>query len=38
LEAADARGNFKETQLEHMRPGQPVKIKVDAYGQTPAIR
>jgi len=26
--------NFKETQLEHMRPGQPVKIKVDAYGST----
>jgi membrane fusion protein (multidrug efflux system) len=25
--------NFKETQLEHMRPGQPVKIKVDAYGR-----
>jgi membrane fusion protein, multidrug efflux system len=24
--------NFKETQLEHMRPGQPVKIEVDAYG------
>jgi membrane fusion protein (multidrug efflux system) len=24
--------NFKETQLEHMRPGQPVEIKVDAYG------
>jgi membrane fusion protein (multidrug efflux system) len=24
--------NFKETQLEHMRPGQAVKIKVDAYG------
>ncbi len=24
--------NFKETQLEHMRPGQPVKIHVDAYG------
>jgi membrane fusion protein (multidrug efflux system) len=24
--------NFKETQLEHMRPGQHVKIKVDAYG------
>jgi len=23
--------NFKETQLEHMRPGQPVEIKVDAY-------
>jgi membrane fusion protein (multidrug efflux system) len=26
--------NFKETQFEHMRPGQPVKIKVDAYGRT----
>jgi membrane fusion protein (multidrug efflux system) len=24
--------NFKETQLERMRPGQPVKIEVDAYG------
>src|SRR5215471_17686130 len=24
--------NFKETQLKHMRPGQPVKISVDAYG------
>jgi membrane fusion protein, multidrug efflux system len=24
--------NFKETQLEHMRVGQPVTIKVDAYG------
>ena len=24
--------NFKETQLEHMRPGQPVEIKVDALG------
>lgn len=23
--------NFKETQLEHMRPGQPVEITVDAY-------
>ena len=23
--------NFKETQLTHMKPGQPVKIKVDAY-------
>ena len=23
--------NFKETQLEHMRIGQPVEIKVDAY-------
>jgi membrane fusion protein (multidrug efflux system) len=27
--------NFKETQLEHMRPGQPVEISIDAYpGQT----
>jgi membrane fusion protein (multidrug efflux system) len=25
--------NFKETQLTHMRPGQPVEIKVDAYPQ-----
>ncbi len=24
--------NFKETQLEHMRPGQPVEIRVDALG------
>lgn len=25
--------NFKETQLEHMCPGQPVTIRVDAYGR-----
>src|SRR6266699_4253976 len=25
--------NFKETQLTYMRPGQPVKIFVDAYGR-----
>ncbi len=24
--------NFKETQLAYMKPGQPVKIKVDTYG------
>jgi len=24
--------NFKETQLAHMQPGQPAKIKVDTYG------
>ena len=24
--------NFKETQLTHMQPGQPVKVKVDTYG------
>jgi membrane fusion protein (multidrug efflux system) len=26
--------NFKETQLAHMRPGQRVDVKVDAYGRT----
>src|SRR5580700_7892932 len=26
--------NFKETQLAHMRPGQTVDIKLDAYGHT----
>jgi membrane fusion protein, multidrug efflux system len=25
--------DFEETQLAHMRPGQPVEIKVDAYGR-----
>jgi membrane fusion protein (multidrug efflux system) len=25
--------NFKETQLERMRPGQPVSIRIDAYPQ-----
>jgi membrane fusion protein (multidrug efflux system) len=25
--------NYKETQLKRIRPGQPVTIKVDAYGQ-----
>ena len=25
--------NFKETQLARMRPGQPVEIRVDAYGR-----
>jgi membrane fusion protein (multidrug efflux system) len=25
--------NFKETQLTHMRPGQPVRIHIDAYPQ-----
>jgi membrane fusion protein (multidrug efflux system) len=24
--------NFKETQLQHMQPGQQVKVKVDTYG------
>jgi membrane fusion protein (multidrug efflux system) len=26
--------NFKETQLKHMRPGQAVEVKVDAYGRS----
>jgi len=26
--------NYKETQLKHMRAGQPVKISVDTYGRT----
>ncbi len=26
--------NFKETQLQHMRVGQPVSVKVDAYGRS----
>jgi membrane fusion protein (multidrug efflux system) len=26
--------NFKETQLASMRPGQPVDVKLDAYGRT----
>src|SRR5882762_4366471 len=26
--------NFKETQLGHLRPGQPAEIKVDAYGRS----
>ena len=26
--------NFKEAQFGHLRPGQPVEIKVDAYGRT----
>jgi membrane fusion protein (multidrug efflux system) len=27
-------GNFKETQLEHMKVGQHARVKVDAYGVT----
>ena len=26
--------NFKETQLDRIRPGQPVDIEIDAYGRT----
>jgi membrane fusion protein (multidrug efflux system) len=31
LEDVWVTANFKETQLAHMKPGQPVEIKVDAY-------
>ena len=33
LEDVWVTANFKETQLENMRPGQHVRIKVDAYGR-----
>jgi len=33
LEDIWVTADFKETQLEHMWPGQPVEIKVDAYGR-----
>jgi membrane fusion protein (multidrug efflux system) len=32
LEDVWVTANFKETQLNHMRPGQPATISVDAYG------
>ena len=31
LESISITANFKETQLTHVRPGQPVTIKVDTY-------
>lgn len=34
LEDVWATANFKETQLKNMRPGQPAKVEVDAYGRT----
>jgi membrane fusion protein, multidrug efflux system len=33
LEDVWVTANFKETQLKNMRPGQPAKIGVDAYGR-----
>ncbi len=33
LDGLYVTANFKETQLKKMRVGQPVKIKVDAYGR-----
>jgi membrane fusion protein (multidrug efflux system) len=32
LENVWVTANFKETQLHHMRPGQPAIVSVDAYG------
>ena len=32
LEEVWVTANFKETQLENMRPGQPALVEVDAYG------
>ncbi|AGS21039.1 EmrA family multidrug resistance transporter protein [Rhizobium etli] len=37
LHAVYVVANFKETQLTHVRPGQPVEIKVDSFPDT-AIR
>ena len=34
LEDIWVTANFKESQLKDVRPGQPVTIKVDAYGRT----
>jgi membrane fusion protein, multidrug efflux system len=34
LEGLWVTANFKETQLKHMGPGQPVEIKVDATGKS----
>jgi len=34
LQAVWVTANFKETQLENVRPGQKAEIKVDMYGQT----
>lgn len=33
VQAAYVTANFKETQVRDMRPGQPVRIKVDALGR-----
>jgi membrane fusion protein (multidrug efflux system) len=34
LDAVWITANFKQSQLVHLRPGQPVEIKVDGYGRT----
>ncbi|TLP64967.1 MULTISPECIES: HlyD family secretion protein [Pseudomonas] len=33
VEQAYVVANFKETQLAHLRPGQPVRLEVDTFGQ-----
>ncbi|HFL7815368.1 TPA: HlyD family efflux transporter periplasmic adaptor subunit, partial [Pseudomonas aeruginosa] len=33
LEQAYVVANYKETQLEHIRPGQPVELEVDTFGR-----
>jgi membrane fusion protein (multidrug efflux system) len=38
LDGVWVTANFKETQLRHMKPGQPVSISVDALGSTLAGR
>ncbi len=35
LDALHVEANFKETQLRRMRPGQPVRISVDAFPDQP---
>ena len=36
--SAWVEANFKETQLRHIRPGQPVEIDSDLYGNTLGLR
>ncbi|MEH6637331.1 MAG: HlyD family efflux transporter periplasmic adaptor subunit, partial [Halioglobus sp.] len=36
--SAWVEANFKETQLRHIRPGQPVEIHSDLYGNTLTLR
>ncbi|WP_439359806.1 HlyD family secretion protein [Bradyrhizobium sp. DASA03007] len=35
LDAVYVLANFKETQLTHMRPGQPVELRVDSFRSQP---
>ena len=38
VDAAWIEANFKETQLRHIRPGQPVEIRSDLYGDDVVLR